>query len=163
MSDTDIRGYEDFVRRHSVSLVRTLTLILLDRAAAEDVAQEAFLKLYLNWDAVRTHPAPDSWLYRVAVNRATDYRRRLARWMRTAARLRETPNAAQSEVWEPSPEFLSAMHSLPQGQRTAAVLRYLLDMPVEEVAATMGISEGAVSSHLHRARKALSSTLEVRP
>ena len=84
-SSTD--AYEDFVRAHCSRLVRSLTLVTLDPELAADAAQDAFLQLYLHWEKVKRHEAPEAWLYRVGINRCRDYGRSLGR----ATRLDEAP------------------------------------------------------------------------
>jgi RNA polymerase sigma-70 factor (ECF subfamily) len=62
--------------------------------------------------------------------------------------------------WAPDPDFACVFRSLPKRQRTAATLHYLNDLSVGEIARVMNISEGAVNSHLHRAREALKGLVE---
>jgi RNA polymerase sigma factor (sigma-70 family) len=153
-------GFESIVRRISPALVRALTLVVLDRELAADIAQDTFVQLHRHWDRVAGHPNLNAWIYAVALNRATDYRRRLARAARLVERLgRNLPENPGLRGWEPDIEFVSVLRGLPKGQRTAAALRYLGDFSVPQVAEIMGISEGAVNSHLHRARLALKDIL----
>ncbi len=149
------------VDRQAERLVRSLTAMFLDREMAADAAQDAFVQLYLHWDNVTASGNPDAWLYRVAINRCRDYRRKLARGRRLFERLAGStrPEAAASD-WQPRAEFLSIIAGLPRRQRVAAALYYDADLPVAEIAAVMGISQGAVSSHLHRARTALRHLVE---
>lgn len=62
--------------------------------------------------------------------------------------------------WTPDLDFASIFRPLPKRQRTAATLYYLNDLSVGEIARVMSISEGAVNSHLHRAREALKGLVE---
>ena len=142
-------------------LVRSLTAMFMDRELAADAAQDAFVQLYLHWDKVTASGDPVAWLYRVAINRCRDHRRALARAARLLQRLagNARPEAAQPE-WEPRTEFWSVLSGLPHGQRVAAALYYDADFSVAEIANVMGISEGTVSSHLHRARTALRRLIE---
>lgn len=152
---------ENIVRQHSPALVRTLTLVVLDRELAADIAQETFLRLYTHWDTVSRHPDLVAWLYRVALNLAKDYRRSLARAARLVERLGNSMATAEAfRRWEPESDFLSTLRNLPKRQRAAAALHYVGDLSVAEVARVMGISEGAANSHLHRARLALKEMLE---
>jgi RNA polymerase sigma factor (sigma-70 family) len=156
-------SFESFMRNHTGRLVQALTMISLDREAAADAAQEAFIELYRRWDGGERPRDPAAWLYRVGINRCKDYRRFVTRTVRVVERLGsagESDAGTASVGWAPSPEFLSAFRALPKGQRTAATLYYLNDLPVEEVAAIMGVSEGTVNSHLHRAREALKKLVE---
>jgi RNA polymerase sigma factor (sigma-70 family) len=155
-------GFEDFMREQSPRLLQSLSLILRDQELAADVAQDAFLQLHLHWDEIGEIQNPAAWLYRVAVNRSRDYRRRLARHLRLVERL---GRLSMQEDWV-SPatrgtEFASVLGSLPERQRTAATLYYLADFSVAETARVMNISEGAVSQHLNRARESLRRTMEV--
>jgi RNA polymerase sigma-70 factor (ECF subfamily) len=161
VASSRVGDLEYLVRQHSPALVRTLTLVVLDRELAADIVQETFLRLYTHWDQVSTHPDLVAWLYRVALNRGSDYRRSLARAAHLIERLgNNMSNAEASPQWEPETEFLSTLRNLPKRQRAATALHYVGDLSVPEVARVMGISEGAVNSHLHRARLALKDMLE---
>jgi RNA polymerase sigma factor (sigma-70 family) len=144
--------------------VKSLALITLDRGLAEDAAQDAFLQLYLHWREVPAMRDPTAWLYRVGINRCKDYRRAWRRGVRLVERLgRSTyddlPDDPQ-ESWSPETGFLAILGPLPKRQRTAAALHYLGGFSTSEIAAAMSISEGAVGSHLHKARESLRRTLE---
>lgn len=106
---------------------------------------------------------PDAWLFHVAVNRGRDYRRRLARAARLVQRLGGTaPKESASVDRAPRAEFMSILGALPTRQRVAAALYYEADFSTAEIARVMGISQGAVNSHLRRAREALKQILEDR-
>jgi RNA polymerase sigma factor (sigma-70 family) len=159
---------EQMVREHSVALARTVAFVVLDRQAAADITQDAFLRLYEHWDEVALHPDPVAWLYKVALNRAKDHRRALARAARLSHRLgerllqsRETDeDSATREPWQPEGDFITVLRGLPKRQRSVAALHYVGDLSLAEVARAMGISEGAVKSHLHRAHQALREVVE---
>jgi RNA polymerase sigma-70 factor (ECF subfamily) len=152
------------MQSHCGRLVQALTMISLDREVAADAAQEAFIQLYLRWDRLDEYRDPVAWLYRVGINRCKDYRRFLSRTARVAERLGSQAGleGGQSESidWRPDPGFADVFRSLPQRQRTAATLYYVNDLSVGEIARVMDISEGAVNSHLHRAREALRGLVE---
>ncbi len=151
---------EELFSRHYATLVRSLCFIALDRDLAADAAQEAFFQLYLKWDRISEYQDPMAWAYRVAVNRCKDHRRALAR----AGRLLERMAGAVDENgpdWMPDLEFKDALRRLPNRQRAAAALHYIAGLSVEQVASAMDISEGAVKSHLHRARETLRAELGV--
>ncbi len=155
-------SYEDFVRDQSPRLLQSLSLIVRDRELAADAAQDAFIQLYRHWDEMEEVQNPVAWLYRVAINRSNDYRRRLVRSARLLERL---ITLSPDEGWVApdvaDTQLVSAFRALPLGQRTAATLFYLADFPVAEVARVMNVSEGTVNRHLYRAREALRVTLEV--
>jgi DNA-directed RNA polymerase specialized sigma24 family protein len=154
-------GFDDFVRRHFEPLVKSLSLIAMDREQAADAAQEAFLQLHLRWDRIDEIDHPVAWLYRVGTNRCLDYRRHFRRAARLFDRLAATmPFEVSSPPWSPDLDFVRAVGGLPRRQRVAAVLYFQADLTTAEIARVMQISEGAVKSHLHRARLALRPLLE---
>jgi RNA polymerase sigma-70 factor (ECF subfamily) len=156
--------YEAVVRRSSERLIQMLDVVYLDRQLAADAAQDAFVQLYLHWDEVGSSAKPEAWLYRVAVNRCKDYRRRMARAGRLVRRLAAaSPLETSRDTWEPADDLVKLLCRLPVRQRAAAGLFYQADMSIAEIARTMGISEGAVNSHLNRARRTLKEILEVAP
>ncbi len=69
-------------------------------------------------------------------------------------------NEAQEAVQESFTRALAALRQLPQGQRHALALHYLVDLPVDEVAATLGVSVGTVKSRMSRGRRALAELLD---
>lgn len=133
----------------------------MDRQLAADIAQETFVKLFVHWDKVSTHPDMPAWIYKVALNQARDHRRAFFRTARLLERLAGEATVRVREArWEPQAGFVDALKTLPKRQRVAAALFYVADLPLAEVARIMGISEGAVSSHLHRARESMKGLLE---
>jgi len=161
LAPTQAASFEGVVDRQAERLVRSLTSIFLDKELAADAAQDAFVQLYKHWDEVIKQGEPDAWLFRVAVNRGRDYRRALARTARLLQRLvGAAPVESAAVDWAPRAEFMSILAALPARQRVAAALYYDADFSTAEIARVMGISEGAVNSHLHRARTALKQILE---
>lgn len=156
-----VQSFEQVVDRQAERLIRSLTSIFLDPELAADAAQDAFVQLYKHWDEVTKRGEPTAWLFRVAVNRCKDYRRAITRTSRLVQRLIGAhPRSEASDDWTPKADFLSILAGLPARQRIAAALYYEADFSVAEIARVMGISEGAVNSHLHRARAALRDILE---
>jgi len=141
--------------------VQTLCLTTLDRETAADAAQEAFLQLHLDWERVSHYENRVGWVYRVAINRSRDYRRRSLRLFKFRQSQPWTAAEANEIVWEPERSFLDALKELPERQRQAAALHYVAGFSQKETAEAMGLSEGAVKSHLFRAREALRGKLEV--
>lgn len=159
--------YEAIVHGQSKRLIQMLDMVFVDRELAADAAQDAFVQLYLHWDEVGGSAEPEAWVYRVAVNRCKDYRRRLARGAQLLRRLAAVSPApldagAAGPGCEPAQDFVAVLEGLPTRQRTAAALFYQADMSIAEISRAMGISEGAVNSHLNRARRTLKQMLEAR-
>lgn len=152
-------GFEEFYLGELPRLV-ALARGLAGAAVAEDLAQEAMLVAYRRWHEIRDLQRPDLWVRRTCSNLAiSQFRRRLVE-LRTTARLaarREIP----APLSEPAEEFWAAVRRLPSRQGQAAALRYVYDMPLAEIAETMGCSDGTVKQHLSRARVALAAALAV--
>jgi RNA polymerase sigma-70 factor (ECF subfamily) len=154
---------EGLFRLYYPRLVKTLCLITLDRETAADAAQEAFLQLHLHWYRVSAYEDPVGWVYRVAINRCRDYRRHLLRRARLWERHASEMTPGQEVSWYPEREFVEALRGLPQRRREAAALHYIAGFSEKETAQAMGLSEGAIKSHLFRARETLQAQLKVEP
>jgi RNA polymerase sigma-70 factor (ECF subfamily) len=121
-------------------------------AEAEDLAAQAIAKTLENWHRLDD---PSGWTYRVAVNLARRRWRRLK--LERAERFRWLdPPTSLPEV---TPELWQAVGGLPQRQRIAVALRYVLDLSQEEIARIMGIAPGTVAATLHSARQRLRTVL----
>jgi RNA polymerase sigma-70 factor, ECF subfamily len=144
-------GYEQKVFRMAVAILR-------DRGRAQDVTQDIFLKLWRALPSYDGRAALSTWLYTIARNtcltavRAETYRR----------------PAGDIRTFEPHAEPIrpenialqSAIDRLPEVQRTILTLFYFEDRNIAEVASLLGMPEGTIKSHLHRARRALCDMLE---
>jgi RNA polymerase sigma factor (sigma-70 family) len=147
--------YDDFFRLHYPHVVRVVHSILGDRARAEEVAQEAFVRLYLRWARVSTYDQPAAWTRRVAVRLAF----RVSRRDRVRSAL-ERRAATIDLSDEPAPATdLSLVRRLPRNQRVAVTLHYVEDLSIPDVAAAMGCAEATVRVHLHRARRRLAELM----
>ena len=159
MTDTAER-LEGWVRQLQPVVYRAAWLILRDEAAAEDVAQETFLRAYHN--AHRLAPEADArpWLYRIAVNLALNRIRSRRREDRAVTRL--GPRAA---LWEDAASergagddsVADALRRLPDRLRVPVILRYYLDLSEKEIAKALGIRPGTTKSRLHEARRVLAA------
>lgn len=140
-------------REHPV-LVGALGLYLGDRVEAEDIAQEALVRLVQRWplDGVEN---PGAWVMRVAFNLATSsFRRRSSQRRamdRLAVRRRADDPADTAEVLT----VRRAVLGLPDRQRHAVVLRYFGDLSVRETARQLGCPEGTVKTLVYQAIKSL--------
>ena len=145
--------FDQLFTDHYERLVRTLTVVAGDRAAADDAVQEAFVKAHLRWRKISGYDDPIGWVRRVAINKLRDDHRRGARKQTALARLAHRSNT----VVEPSDidEFDRLLATLPKQQRAATALFYVDGLPIAEIAHTLNIAEGSVKSHLHDARKRL--------
>ena len=149
-------GFEAFYLREYHAVVRLAYALSGSRLAAEDIAQEAFLRAFRDWETIR-HPS--AWVRKVTVRRAgrTAHRRLLE--ARTLARLLAGRPPAVTELPEEDAEVWRAVRALPSRQAQVIALRYVADAPVAEIAQVLGLAEGTVKAQLHRGRVALAARL----
>ena len=133
-----------------------------DGGAAEDVAQEAFIRAYRALGRFREEASMSTWFYRILVNEARRHRR--WRWVRERFATEATEAAADPRGAPPGDPALRlriarALGRLSNGQREAFLLVHLEGMTVTEAAAITGRATGTVKSHLHRALRTLRANL----
>jgi RNA polymerase sigma-70 factor (ECF subfamily) len=149
-------GLDELYEAHSTRLVAQIYAYTQDLALAEDLVQEAFVRVVARWSRVSTYDDPVGWIRRVAWNLATSDWRRTRRARRLSSRIRE------EYVAGPSPDrvvLVQALATLPPVQRRVVVMFYLADMSLADIAEFERVSENAVKQRLHRARTALAETL----
>jgi RNA polymerase sigma-70 factor (sigma-E family) len=149
---------------HAVSMIRIALIMLGDRAAAEDVVQDAFFGLYRHWSKLSDPANALTYVRSAVLNGCRDTLRRQARRDRrdrAAARSwQELPSAeASALIGEDHRRILAGIRLLPDRQREALVCRFYLDLSEEETARAMGISRGTVKSATSRAIAALGRML----
>lgn len=147
----------DFCESEHGRLVGLLTLTTGDRTVAEELAQEALVRLCDHWSEVRQMQHRRAWLRRVALNLATS---RFRRWQ--AERRANQRHGMPDDVDEDQADAIavrSAVAALPPRQRTAVVLRYFVGLDVAATAAEMQCAQGTVKSLTHRAVTQLRSQL----
>jgi RNA polymerase sigma-70 factor (ECF subfamily) len=163
MEQTEVlTDFDAVVAEYWPRVYRFALASLRDRTAAETVAQDCFLRAWKARDRFRGDSSLSTWLLQIAVNIIRDQlrSRRLQFWKRSS----QSVDAAAELVADrrSSPEMSaaarqqlasvwSATSHLPDQQRTVFLLRFVEDMDLLEIAATMGLSEGAVKAHLFRA------------
>jgi RNA polymerase sigma-70 factor, ECF subfamily len=130
-------------------------------AAAEELAQDAFVATFRNWERVSRLERPEAWVRRVVVNAAVSGLRRRGAEARAPLRLRSTRAPAQVPRAREQEEFWAAVRALPKRQSQAIALHYLEDKPVAEIADILGCAENTVKVHLHRGRIALAERLGI--
>jgi RNA polymerase sigma-70 factor (ECF subfamily) len=138
-------------------LASQLYAYLGDRAEAQDVVQEAFVRAWQRWAKIGDYDDPVAWVRRVAWNLATSRHRRIAVVRRFVSRSR--PPDHQPAANPDRVALVMALRQLPEKQRRALVLHYLADLSVAEIARDIGAAEGTVKSWLHRGRAELARQL----
>ena len=152
---------EPLYRARYSELVGLARLLLDDRAQAED-GPRGIRCTYAAWDRVRDQADPLPYLRRAVVNLARGgLRRRIILRRQPADRPVTSPSAEVGALAAGDFSALAkAVRSLPERQRQCVVLRYFLDCSTSETASTLGISGGAVKTHLHRTLATLARDLE---
>jgi len=157
----DEASYVEFVTASQDRLRRIAYAVCADDSRAEDVLQEALVKVYLSWPTVRSRGSEEAFARRVIVNADLDDRRRP--WHRRRARVgdEELANLPTAPSLAPDDrlDLLEAVRSLPPMQRRTVVLRHWLGLSVEETAQELSISSGTVKSHSSRGLTALNELL----
>ncbi len=148
-------SFDGWYRSEHPRLLALLTVAAGDADVGREITSEAFVRALERWDRVEAMDSPAAWTYRVGVNllrrrlrRATFERRLLHDRPAPAA-----PPALESDLWD-------AVRALPVRQRTAVALRYVCDLPQEEIAAIMHVAAGTVSATLTAARRRLAAELD---
>ena len=139
-------------------LVGLLTSIGGSKPDAEEVAQDAFVQLLRRWDQVQSYQDPEAWVRTVAVRRLLGRLRRRRVAAAGLARLIAL-HRAESPPDTDAVDLAMAIDRLPTGQRAAAVLYYVADLSVREVARVLDVPEGTVKSRLSQARANLAPLL----
>ena len=150
--------FERFFRDEYPRLVPMLHALTGDRQRAEDLAQEALAKAQQDWPRVSTLDRPGAWVRRVALNASSNVRRRRGRETAALQRVGQAPAAVDVPA-AADPELWRLVRRLPEQQRWAVALFYVEDRALADVAAVLGCSEGAVKTHLSRARATLARQL----
>ena len=165
---------------HYRRLVRLSVLLLGDVDTAEEVVQDCFVAMHGRWRSLREPDKALAYVRQAVVNRSRSALRRrgvAASYLSRQAPLRAVPAGPnQHEHGPPGPSLpgadedavvaerrstvLDALRALPTRQREVLALRYYLDLSEAEIAATLGISRGAVKSHASRGIAALRPTME---
>jgi RNA polymerase sigma-70 factor (ECF subfamily) len=165
--DTDAQ--EELFRRHWRPMYRAAYLVVQDTAAAEDVAQEAFLAAIRALDRFDLRRPLGPWLHRIAVNRAIDLVR--ARQLRREVGGEAVDESAHDEGRDSSAgspaaheaaltdQVAAALGELPIEQRAVVVMRYLLEYTPGEIARALGLPRGTVNSRLRRGLDRLAGSL----
>ena len=153
---------EDFDRLYRATYKRvfaSLVLILRNPTAAEDAAQESYLRAFTAWKTWKQEAPAEAWLYRIALNVAFTHRRRerLFEVGEVIRRLGRPREADPTEVTQP--DLVRELRALPPKQAAALVLRHLNGFTNREIAAAIGIPERTVASRLAAAKSRLRTRL----
>jgi RNA polymerase sigma factor (sigma-70 family) len=161
--DADALVAEMFAEQ-GASLVRLARLFCDDRNAAEDLVQEAFIRLHRSAGSIRDIDRAPAFLRSIVLNLARDHNRRglmSLRHRNTAERAGVLPAPDDYAVAdEESAAVLAALRLLPERQRACLVLHYYEELSMAELADTLHISKNSVKTHCRRGLASLESRLE---
>ncbi len=148
-------------RDHGVHLLRLARLFVDDLTAAEDLVQEAFIRLARNADRIEDAERAPAYLRSIVVNLARDHNRRGLVSMRHRLPFEQNVRDAGDEVLlrEDQREVIEALRHLPDRQRVCVVLRYYDELGIDDIAATIGVSRNSVKTHLQRGLATLAGRL----
>ena len=146
------------------SLVRLARLFVDDRDAAEDIVQEAFLRLARHAGRIDALDRAPAYLRSIVLNLARDHNRRglvSLRHHATAGREVDVGDDTADQLVrsEESDRVLQAVRRLPGRQRDCITLRYFEEYPIDRIAITLGVSVNSVKTHLQRGMAALDRSL----
>jgi len=161
----DPKAFEEVLRLTQRQVYTQALRLVGDRQEAEDVAQEAYLRVHRGLDSFRGDAQFETWLYRIVANAAISHLRRKRRFGDVLA----DPPEDRPEIASPirlaeeavdRDELVQALDRLPPGLRMAVILKDVYGLSCREIGEELGgVSEGAVKVRLHRARRRLKESL----
>ena len=164
----DAEAFSTLVERYGGRVFNIAMRITNDSDAANDCAQEAFIRAYRALHQYDPTLPFGPWLFRITTNASLNH---VQRWHAHETPVEEFPDKAEPDEAGPESsalrreeldEVLAAMAELPAHYRAALTLRHMQQLSYQEVADALGIPLGTVKTHLHRARAALKVRLEAR-
>jgi RNA polymerase sigma-70 factor (ECF subfamily) len=152
------RGFEAFFEEQHARFFSALCFATGDAVEAEEIMQEAFVRIWERWERVREHPDPEGYLFRTGFNLFRDGRRRALLAARRVLHPQPLDDAfARVEERE---DVLEALRRLTPRQRAAIVLTDLLDVNSEEAGQMLGVRAATVRALASQARAAIRRRLE---
>jgi RNA polymerase sigma-70 factor (ECF subfamily) len=132
--------------------VQLATLLVRDNTVAQDIVQEAFVRVWLSPRTPREMSAFRPWLYKTVVNLVRDHQRRQSRWARLRfGRLASVDPTEVAERRQSDAALGNAIRSLTQREQEAVYIRFFEDAPFDEVARIIGVRAGTARVLVHRA------------
>lgn len=153
----EMEAFEAFYRGSFSSVLRASIAFCGDQDLAREATQEAFSRCLARWHRLHDKEWREGWVMRAAFNQCRRHWRYLGRERGIAERV--THPSGAYELGGADPDLAAAIGALPSRQREAILLYYLADNSIADVATVMDLSEGAVKSHLFKAREGLKRLL----
>jgi RNA polymerase sigma-70 factor (sigma-E family) len=151
-------------REEGTRLLSLARLFVDDRTAAEDLVQEAFIRLARSAHRIRDEERAAAYLRSIVINLARDHNRRgLVSFRHRPPAALDAPSAEEHATeTEGRQEVVEALRALPKRQRDCVALRYYLDLSIPDIAETLGVSTNSVKTHLQRGLRSMAQTLETK-
>ena len=162
-------AFEQIVRRYQRPVIGLIARMTGDRALAEDLAQDTFVKAFRSLGTFDPARRLSSWLFRIAHNTTLDALRRIKPEvveldaLAAGDRRRDPPAPPVTDGVEQAAlgaALGQALQTLRPGYRAAIALRYDQDLPFDEIGRILGVPEVTARTYVHRARKELAQALE---
>ena len=149
-------AFTSLADQHLDASYRLARAIVGDRAEAEDATHDALVQAWRQWSTLRDHSRFEAWFHRILVNTCRNRLRSRNRW-RTQDLSSDLEMAGRDAIGQSDDrqQMGAALARLSPDHRSVLALRYYLDLPIEEIAARLGIPTGTVNSRLHYALKEL--------
>ncbi len=161
--DTD--AFNSLVAIYDRRVMELAHRLLRNEQDAEDLYQDVFMKVYTNINQFRFESDFFTWLYRITVNTAYNFKKRVSKYARITV---SDENETDSLDWIPDPKtaspdissdvknaVMNAIKKLPQKQRTVFILKHLENLKIIDIARLLDIGEGTVKKYLFRAMEKL--------
>jgi RNA polymerase sigma-70 factor (sigma-E family) len=152
---------ERLFREEGANLVRLARFFVDDRTAAEDLVQEAFIRLARSIPRIRDEGRVPAYLRSIVLNLARDHNRRGLVSLRHHPPADPDPPSLDDTlvIQEDQQKVIEGLRRLPHRQRDCLVLRYYLELAIPDIARTLGVSPNSVKTHLQRGLRTLEKIL----
>ena len=156
----DERAFDELIGLLVDPGFRLAVIMLGDREEAEDAVQEATIKAWRNLHQLKDAGVARSWFFTIVANQCRSVRR--GRWWSVVklAAPEQAKSGPEDEAVQRT-DLQRAMRTLAPDDRLALYLRYYMDLPLNEVATVLGVSETAAKSRIHRAAQGLKPVVDV--
>lgn len=154
------RAFEELVNTHYRTIFKMAFKYCGNQSDAEDITQDACMKLARGLDSFKGDSAFTSWLYRLVINCAKDYFKKSSRHPSGAENLElaQKPDRKEDRLY--AKEVLAAVYDLPAGEKDALLLVMSEGFSHAEAAKALGCKESTISWRIHEARKKLAAQFE---
>ena len=159
MLGDDRRAFGTLVEAYQPRLRRFfMNLTLGDEYLSDDLAQETFIKAYIELRSFRGMSRFSTWLFRIGYNEFYSHKRS----QHPTSDIENAPERPSTPIdsSEISMDVKTAMAQLNETERTVVTLFYIDDMPIKQIAAITGMNQSTLRSHLHRAKEKMAKTLK---